>query len=50
MYRQASVLADSAAEQGPVRQRELQVIGDQDGIEWLAVGVQPVGDHTDRLH
>ena len=34
------VLADSTAEQGPVRQRELQVIGDQDGIEWLAGGVQ----------
>ena len=43
------VLPDAAAEQRAVRQRELQVPGDQDRVERLAVGVEPVGDHADRL-
>ncbi len=44
------VLAYAAAEQRAVGQRELQVAGDQDRVQGLAVVVHPVGDHADRLN
>src|SRR5215212_8656871 len=44
------VLADTATEQGPIRQRELQVVGDQDRIEWSTVDVNPISNHADGLH
>ena len=37
-------------EQRPVGQRESQVLGDQRGVQWLAVRGHPVGHHTDGLH
>ena len=43
------VLADAAAEQRAVGQRELQVLGDEDGVERVAGGVQPCGDDADGL-
>ena len=39
-----------AGEQRPVRQREPQVLGDQGGVERLALRGHPVGDHPDGLH
>ena len=38
------------AEQRPVGQRELQVPGEQAGVERLAVGVHPPGDDPEGLH
>ena len=43
------VLAYAAAEQRPVRQRELQMPRDQDRVQRLAVPVDPVGDHPNCL-
>lgn len=44
------VLAQRVREQRTVRQRELQVPGDEHGVERFAVRRVPVGDHGDRLH
>ena len=43
------VRADVRGEQRPVRQRELQVPGDQDRVERLAVGVHAVQDDADGV-
>jgi len=43
------LIADAGGEQRPVGQRELEVFGEQDRIEGLALGVAAGADHTDRL-
>src|SRR5665647_239101 len=44
------VRLQALAEQGAVGQGELQVLGDQYGLQPLAVRVLPAGDHPDRFN
>ena len=39
-----------AGEQRAVRQREFQMLGDQDGFQRLTLRIMAAGDHGDRLH
>ena len=43
------VLAHRQGEQGAVGERELQVLGDQDRVEFLAVAPHPSRDDRDRV-